>query len=476
MTAHLREALITALSNEPPLSRLQFHAWLYRQCLVQAGPIRNCVREPAWGGPFAEFKRLATLAFAAANWRGVLQERAIRWIREDATDRLLVFCAATLKALDEHHLERQRDVALEEVSLPLSLGGGRTLFLPPPATPLMDLIPRAQRLQRGVGDLENNLREILKLWWHVIKLEALTVQPRIRELDATVSKELAGRLAQGDLRFGLASPFAGLAYSIRSDPSRYGSDGIPYRFAELKPESSAAAKAGLLEILKQCAAQRVDVLCFPELTLDTDLQHYLRLLLKTGDLEQGPVLIVVGSFHVDSEGHWVNQCRALSGSGRFLFSQDKCVFYRIPPSQAEKDPHLCELLGIDHRGGYEDIHLSTSLEIFDGPLGRLATPICLDYCGDEVLDLLIDSAVNLLLVPAMTPRMEPFYQKARTLGTKAGAASFVTNSAWLLDHLGKREPENLALAYLPAHPVAKLTRDPADSLWVFSIRELLGLT
>jgi len=474
MTAPLHETLVAALSGAPPLRRLDLHALLHRLCAVRIVNLRNCLREPAWAEPLAKFERQATLILEKGDWRDQLAQKILRWIGGDDPDRLLVFCAATLRALDARHQERRLDVAGSTVSLSAALGGGETLFLPPPATPLSDLIPQPQRLRRGPGDLKSDPREILGLWWHLVALEDLPVQPRLQELDARVSHELAGRLKTLDLRFALASPFAELLYGIRSDPARFGADGTPYRFSELRPESLEEAQRNLLEILERCSELKVDVLCFPELTLDTDLQNRLVLLLKTQDLPHRPVLVMAGSFHVDSNGQWVNRCRIFSGQGRLLFSQDKCVPYRIPASQAGESPELCALLGIDHRGGSEDIHLSGFLEIVDGPLGRLATPICLDYCGDQLRDLFIATAVNLLLVPAMTSRMEPFQKRAQDLGTQSGAASFVTNSAWLLGK--KRSDRNLALAYLPAHPVPVLTRDSADPLWVFSIRELLGLT
>jgi hypothetical protein len=423
-----------------------------------------------------DFKRQARLALDRKNWRSLLAEGTLRWIREDETDRLLVFCAALLQALDARHRDRRAGIEDPTVKVPSALGGGRTLFLPPPASPLTDLIPEPQRLRRGPGDYKNDPGEILGLWWRLIPLDDLSVQPQMSELDADVSWDLSRRLEARDLRFGLASPFPGLNYGIRSHPGRCGPDGIPYHFAELNPESRLAAESALQEILDRCAAKGVDVLCFPELTLDTSLQQRLVLLLKTRDFSYRPALVMAGSFHVDSDAHWVNRCRVFSGTGNLLFSQDKCMPYRIPAVQAQNDPDLHSLLRIDHRGGYEDIQLSNTLEILDGPLGRLATPICLDYCGDELRDLLIGAAVNLLLVPAMTLRMEPFYERARDLGTQVRAVSFVTNSAWLLEQAGKLNPGNLALAYLPAHPVPEVTRDPTDPLWVFSIRELLGLT
>jgi hypothetical protein len=137
---------------------------------------------------------------------------------------------------------------------------------------------------------------------------------------------------------------------------------------------------------------------------------------------------------------------------------------------------LLSRLGIDERGGYEDIALGRTLEVLDLSMGRLVTPICLDFCGDELRDLLIACAVNFCLVPAMTPEMAPFQQRAYDLGTWNRATTFVVNSAWLAKQLGKLAPEYLAHAYVPARGHREGTRQEIyEGVGLFSIRELLRL-
>jgi predicted amidohydrolase len=167
----------------------------------------------------------------------------------------------------------------------------------------------------------------------------------------------------------------------------------------------------------------------------------------------------------------------LDGFGNVLFVQDKCVWYRLPAEQAT--PALCGSLGIDERGGHEDIALCREIQILDSPLGRLATPICIDFCGDELRDLLVEAQVNLLLIPAMTPEMRPFRERARDLGTQSRAATFVANSAWLHQQLGRTSEESgdLFLAYLPtSRPPTEGRKELGGTLVVCSIRELLGLS
>ena len=467
-----RDLLLAALTHEPGLNRLEMHAFLHRLCGRHVIELQNFLREPMW-----------------ERWAGSLQDqigplcRRKDWLalvaREARTvfgaDRALVFAATLLRLLDKMHIPKVRDFHATRAILPPALGSGETLFLAPPEAPIAELVPESRRLGRGRGDLKSDLRDVLGLWWYPVPLDRHTVEPNIGPLDARVAREMAHRLSrQGDLRIGLASPFADLHYVVRSDPARSGGRGTPYRFSEISPDCLNLARAGLEEIFHLCAKHRIDVLCFPELTLDGNLLHHLQLLLKLQNPSRHPLLVVAGSFHADAGERWVNRCRLLGGSGEPLSTQDKCAAYNLPGAQVT--PHLGKTLGLDGRGGYEDIDQSTVLEVLDTPLGRLATPICLDFCGEQLRDLLVDACVNLLLVPAMTPQMKPFVDRARDLGTQNRAVTFAVNSSWLLRQIGASlDQDSVVLAYLPAHPLAPSLRMLSDALYSCSIRELLGL-
>jgi predicted amidohydrolase len=469
----LRSLLLKALSLVPRVSRLAFHALLDRWTSERAGAVRQAWREPAWDAWKAEVERQIELILEESDWAQRLVQQ-IGWIREGEAERLLIFAAVLLRCLDRYHRHRARQVGGATVDLPSELGGGCTLFLPPPASPIADQIPARQRLVRRTGDLRNHAKEVLDLWWHVVPLDQRAIEPRFGRLPAPLSSELEKRLP--NLRIGLASPCAKLDYLIHGDVARCGVEGSPYRFAELSSGSIAQARAEIEAILSGCAEHEIDVLCFPELTLDPALLFHLQRLLKTKNSSLHPALIVAGSFHVPAGEGWVNRCQVLDGFGNVLFVQDKCVWYRLPAEQAT--PAFCGCLGIDERGGHEDIALCREIQILDSPLGRLATPICIDFCGDELRGLLVEAHVNLLLVPAMTPEMRPFRERAWDLGTQSRAATFVANSAWLHQQLGRTSEESgdLFLAYLPtSRPPAEVRKELAGTLVVCSIRELLGL-
>jgi hypothetical protein len=144
-------------------------------------------------------------------------------------------------------------------------------------------------------------------------------------------------------------------------------------------------------------------------------------------------------------------------------------------------PELQEVLGLGPTGGYEDIQPGQELVLVETPWARLAFPICLDYCGTDLEGLFVATATNLFLVPAMSPRMQPFHERARALGTSNRATSLGVNSSWLLERLGlETVPANLHLTYVPSRQMdreATRTASPGDYRVVLcTIRELLGLT
>ncbi len=472
-----RDRLLQALTHEPSLGRLEMHAFLHRLCSRHVITLQNCLREPEWDRKAVEAESQADALLADPAWLAGLAERA-RWFQAGEAERPLVFAAGLLRALDRFHAAHRLEADLQSVSLPAALGGGETLFLPPPLSPLEDLVPPKRRLGRSQGDLENDLGSILHLSWHLVALEDLPVQPEVRRLPPLVAETLSHRLRQSsDLRIATAFPFAALDYVIRSDPDRcHAEKGTPYRFAEMEPLREG--REILEEVLRDCAREKVDVLCFPELTLDTSLLSHLGLLLKSRNETLHPLLVMAGSFHVDAGLGRANRCHLLDGRGNLLLSQDKCTAYRIPADQAGRmRPEILAGLGIDERGGYEDIQSAETLHIRETPLGRLATPICLDFCGNQLRDLFIQTRVNLFLVPAMTPRMGPFYARAREFGSFNRATTIVVNSAWLLRSLGLRSRRHRALVYVPAWKGLRGGGRPlSDHLALFTIRELLGLS
>lgn len=457
------------------------HALLHRLCQANVVVLRNSLHEPLWWTRAAALEKRIEATIQQKDWASHFAAELAEASR-GAAERLLILASSTVQVLDRYHNERQREVSGTVIALPAELGGGRTLFLLPPERPIEALAPARRRLGRGAGDLQHDLRSILSLRWHLVFLDQYSVQPEQVRLPAWLSAELQGRLDAvskgGDLRIATASPFVELDYIVRTDATRcHAADGVPYRFMEVASQHVEGARRDLERIIEACAREKIDILCFPELTLDTDSVLHLAHLLKVRNNALYPLLIVAGSFHLSGEVGWVNRCKVLDGYGNPVFFQDKCVPYRMPGEQVVRlSESLQAQLGLDHRGGYEDIQASASLRLIDTPLGRLATPICLDFCGTELSKSLVEMQVNLLLVPAMSPKIGRFYRQAHELGTQARAMTVVANSVWLLRRLGLRSRRQRSLMYLPVKKGLRGGgREVSGSLSVFSIREALGL-
>ncbi len=382
-------------------------------------------------------------------------------------ERLLIASSAVLKALDEHHRDERPDRHLDQ--LPDTLGSLRTLFLTPPANWIAERIPASRQLSRQRGHFEHDVREIFRLWWHVVPLEKHPAKPTPRrlELEAATDKRLCGRLDRdGDLRIALAAPLADSTYDFRSEPLRRHPDkGTPFRCAGLKPESLEGARQALDRILDACGQHQVDILCFPELTLDNDLLRHLRDRLLAGEAARQPALTVAGSFHLSDAARWWNRCHVFNAWGEILFYQDKAQDFGFTPENARRmSAEQRAALGIDENGGFEDIDFAEELVLIDSALGRLVTPICLDFIGDGLIGLFRDTCSNLFFVPAMTRRMEPFVERAVKLGTDCRASSFVINSAKMCRGRNS-EPGDRFLAYVPAKGGAVPADDGSIEAW-----------
>ncbi len=473
-----RDFLRALTDQAAPIPRsFDLHALLYRLCGAHAGQLDDCLGDRSWQS-FAAGIHLRTQNFRTTFPRSWLVEvrNLLAEFAGEHQERLLVGCSAVLRSLDAYHRTQRTMLDRQIIALPARFGG-RTAFLPPPENPIAELVPKARRLARGRSHQKHELRAILDLWWHLVALEHSPETPSLLELAATVSERLKSRLRRtGDLSVGLAAPFADLDFDFHSDPDGcHARKGIPYRFVGLNAAHLPQARGIVDRILEDCTIHHVDVLCFPELTLDNDLLGHLQRRLRAGDPSRQPALVVTGSFHLSGEMCWLNRCCVLDGLGDVLFIQDKCKGFEITRELAQEiGPDLCRKLGIDERGGFEDIRSSTEVVIADCALGRLVTPICLDFCGEELRELFIESRTNLFLVPAMTPRMRDFIERARELGTHCRGTTFVINSAWLLGQVGEPEDRDLFLGYVPAKgAVSGQPVRVSEALAVFSVRELL---
>ncbi|HEX9733682.1 MAG TPA: hypothetical protein VGG06_17050 [Thermoanaerobaculia bacterium] len=479
------------LLRAPRPSSLLVHAALFRLCAHDIQRLLNLLRTDPWY-ELCVAKKATVLRLAhglPGEWAVELRKFLLGELRTKDAEHLRALAAGTLQALDYLHEHLGSAVDYEEVRLPTepaTFGGCRMTFVRVPPNPIEKLIQESgtRALDRNLEHFKNDLVQTLGLRWMALDLDRHPIRTRFQKLEAVLARILIDRLeAHRDLCVALASPIQGFDYTINSRPSEARPrEGVPYRFARLASEP-AVAKATLDKILDACPRHGVDVLCFPELTLPPDLLEHLSDRLKYANVDSYPALVIAGTFHhelEDSRG-WVNRCHVLDPYGRTILQQDKLVAFKVPASQAcEMRPELLAKLGIDERGGYEDIDVGDVVTFLDSALGRMLVTICLDYCGDQLTELVLDSRPNLFWVPAMTPAMGAFHERARFLGSRLRASSFVVNSRWLLEQLGLQDGQveaALVACYLPCRRGLRDrlgTVGDADGLRLFRMSVILG--
>ena len=455
---------------DPSWTTRQGHVCLYRLCLRHLSEVRELVRHDQGRGQAAALQDLLDKVGPRPSWP-LLLDYLWRSLNTPLTG-----CVAALQVLDGFHAAPEN---LEQFAgLVVELPGAiplRTLFSVAAANPINTLLDEAGlSLERPTTYYEERLDYWLDLKFRLVLLETSSITPQIRPLPLAITRRMVRPIA--DVRIALASPLSGRTVAAQGHPERRQINGmIPYRFTALTDaEEARAAHAEIDALLEQCAMDEVDLLILPELCLPPAQLDYLKQALRGRSLAYRPVLVIAGSWHVSHEGDtWINRSEMLDGRGRLLWAHDKCTAYDIPASQAEKMPtQTLQMLGIDARGGVEDIALGRQLTLWDGPWGRLTTLICKDFFAEDLRSLLVETQATLLLVPTMSERTEIFEQRARELGSLCRASSFISNSAWLLRTLGGTcGTPFTAFAYLPG----KKTRQRAEgtSTWmVFTIRQL----
>lgn len=211
----------------------------------------------------------------------------------------------------------------------------------------------------------------------------------------------------------------------------------------------------LQEMLERAAAQRIELLLFPELFVDARLEALFAPLVDWA--RATGAYVVPGAFHV-RETH-ASVCRVIGPTG-ILWEQEK---------------HIPAIFTVDGRRSTEGIRSSTRrrMTVADTRFGRIAVAICRDFLD---LDLRValrnaDPPVDIVLNPAFTPVTADFeaahFEGRRSLYAYCvfcTAARFGTRSF-------RRRRRSIAAA--GCRPAAKRS---SSRMWTCSRCELLVAT
>ncbi len=195
---------------------------------------------------------------------------------------------------------------------------------------------------------------------------------------------------------------------------------IPFRYMRTKKPARSEVKQKLEALLTAAIDHDVDVLIFPELTVDHDAQTVIGDFLAFRNTQAQLKLVVAGSFHRERyEGGYVNLAPMLDWQGNVVWRHRKLQPYKMLSGEIAKSPNVNEILRLfkAKTGNHveENIQTSYPLAFVDTPIGRMATLICLDYLLDKVYEAVGHVGCHYLWVPLMTASIGMFEGHAKDL-------------------------------------------------------------
>ncbi|MGZ8161189.1 MAG: hypothetical protein ACXWT4_20655 [Methylobacter sp.] len=296
----------------------------------------------------------------------------------------------------------------------ISLKGSRYILTRIAEHPIAKAIPEKKRFKR---DDALGIKGLLKLHHHWQEV-AFSTELEIRRSEVfNVFK-----VDQASVKIGL-SPFACLDdmdWRFDQEDVRGVDDRIPFWCNGAKNEAELLER--LISVLAAAYEQQVHILLFPELVMTETLQTELRDWLAQHNAFKPIILLVIaGTRHViDSSEHnlYSNRCTVFNHIGDIEWEQEKRQPFLLTAEEASK-------IFDTQSPAFEPTQLSLRLVMRHTALGRIATPICLDFLCDESWKIM---PADVFLVPAMSSGLSRFEDNCRAVGNAWGAAAFVCNA------------------------------------------------
>lgn len=212
-------------------------------------------------------------------------------------------------------------------------------------------------------------------------------------------------------------------------------------FFNVRPQDPPLLEQAIRDVLT-AAEHQVDLLLMPELCLSSELYEAL---LASGALARIP-FVVAGSHHSPAgRGPGQNQA-SLFVRGKAVATHRK---FRpvIFPDRLDDDGGSANVQRHEHL----DVEDSRITVLFTGDFS-IATLICKDVMDNAVQDMLRELAVQLVLVPAMSPKTEDFADLAQQLGRDPQSFTLVANFGDTVAVVGTPSVDNRVRSYAYAQP------------------------
>ena len=295
-----------------------------------------------------------------------------------------------------------------------SLSGSRYILTRRVEHPIAKAIPKKMRFKREDKLGTKGLMQ-LHHHWQEVELSTELEMRRSEVFDVFTTN-------QSSVKIGL-SPFAGHGDMIwRHDlKDARATDGrIPFWCEGAKDENALWER--LNSVLSAAYEQQVQIVLFPELVMTETLQTKLRNWLTQHNAFNPIIrLVIAGTRHIiDTSGcnAYSNRCTVFNHVGDIEWEQEKRQPFLLTAEEAGN------FFGLQSPA-FEPTQLSRRLVMRHTALGRVATPICLDFLCDELWKTM---PVDVFFVPAMSSGLSRFKDNCRTVGNTWGSAAFVCNA------------------------------------------------
>ncbi|MGV8155180.1 MAG: hypothetical protein ACLKAO_12910 [Alkaliphilus sp.] len=186
--------------------------------------------------------------------------------------------------------------------------------------------------------------------------------------------------------------------------------GSTFEVESLSNEDNYAKKA--IDILKKLKSENINIVVFPEFMFSSKILHDVRKYLRNE--ENQFAMIVFGSIWENQN----NKCYVLSGKGNKLAFQSKL----------NKFHKSNDFIKFGNNEGIKTNSENRIINIYDvDNLGRINTPVCVDFISDNYFNRLLAMGVNVCFNPAYTKSLKAFANYAEKIGSHNYGSVFLSN-------------------------------------------------
>ncbi len=326
--------------------------------------------------------------------------------------------------------------------IPVFFGAKEYILTPQPENFILSSISEEEKLRRNEQDYQNTpygwveFHRIVpvKIRGLEIKISPIGIEGKKTFVDDLIA------LKKGALKIGAVSQDKDYKFEVDSFPPAGRKEPHKFLFRKIKKSKKNFPNSQILTILNKCLETGVDILVFPELTVDGDLLSSIINWLNTKNEGYGLKVVVAGSFHLQKEnGRVENRCTVLDYQGAILWKHAKLVPFSIKKGEVTPDMARTFEIPSDCAQSEENIECARYVEFRDFPhLGRVATPICLDYLNPAFKEISSLVGGTLFFVPTMSPSFNEFKSVGRDHYAKfLHASTFIAAGQWIQEAFGK---------------------------------------